>query len=237
MVGEQDRRVPLLVEPAQERQELVARHRVELGGRLVEHGERGATPQGGGQGDALQLAAGQLVGRAVEERGHAERERGLLDASSHRGRRLAAVLERKGDLGAHGPHHDLGLGVLQQRPDARGQLAGAVLASVHPGHLDASADLAAVNVRHQSAGGAQQRRLARARRPGQQHELSGLDLERDVAQGGRARARVAVREALEREHRGHRPIPRRSANGASAQATIAAATTTGPGPPAARSRG
>ncbi len=51
-------------------------------------------------------------------------------------RRLAPVLERERELGANRPHHDLGLGVLEQRPDPRRELARAVLAGVHPGDRD-----------------------------------------------------------------------------------------------------
>ena len=78
--------------------QLVARHRVELRGRLVEqHAARGRPRQRGGQRDALELAAGErrrCGGRAAA--GDRQRQRGLL----HRPRataaaRLAAVLERE----------------------------------------------------------------------------------------------------------------------------------------------
>ena len=223
MVREQDRSVPLLVEAAEQRQQLVAGDGIELRGRLVQDGERRPAGQGGGQRHALELAAGELVGGPVQQGRDPEGQGRLLDAARDGRGRLTAVLQGKGELGAHRAHDHLGLGILEQRPHARRQLAGPVLAHVHAGHRGVTADLAAVHVRHQAAGHPQQRRLPRSRRPGQQHQLPGLHLERHVAQRRRARAGVAIREVLEREHRGHRPTPRRSANGASAQAIIAAA--------------
>ena len=46
----------------------VARDGIELGGRLVEQDDPRAPGQRGAERDALQLAAGELVGRAVQER-------------------------------------------------------------------------------------------------------------------------------------------------------------------------
>ena len=70
----------------------------------------------------------------------------------------------------------------------------------------------------------QQRRLARRRGAGENDELALGELERDVAQRGHARARVAVGHAFELERAGHRTIPRRCANGASAASASAPAS-------------
>jgi len=57
MFGEQDRRPPLLVEAPQEREQLIARDRVQLRGRLVEHEQARASGQRRAERDALELAA------------------------------------------------------------------------------------------------------------------------------------------------------------------------------------
>ena len=136
---------------------------------------RGLAGERGAERHALQLAAGQLARRAVEQRRDAERERGLLDAARDRGRAPAAVLERERELGAHGRHHDLRLRVLEQRPGDGGELGRSVLARVEPVAAQPARERAAVEVRHEAGGGAQERRLAGARPAGEHDELAGLD--------------------------------------------------------------
>jgi hypothetical protein len=63
VLGEHDGGPPLLVEPPQQPDELVAGDRVELRGRLVEEHEPRAAGERGAERDALQLAAGQLARR------------------------------------------------------------------------------------------------------------------------------------------------------------------------------
>ena len=225
VLGEQHRRPPLLVDAPQHAEQLVARDGVELRGRLVEQQQLRAAGERGAERDPLQLAAGELVGRAVQQPGDPERERRLLHPARDRGRREPAVLERERELRAHRAHQHLRLGVLQQRARDRGQLARAVLARVEPGAAQPAGEHAAVEVRHQPAGGAQQRRLARARAAGDDDELARLDGQRDVAQRVRL-ARIGVGDAGELEH-AHRPTPRRSANGSSTQAARAAASSSG----------
>src|SRR4029079_9372544 len=116
----------------------------------------------------------------------------------------------------------LGLGLLEQRSADRRQVAGAVLARVETADDDAPGGLAAVEVRHQTACRADQRRLAGRRETRQDDELAGIDMQRDVAQRGLGAARIAVAEVLERQ-RAHASTPRLLANGTSASATIAAA--------------
>ena len=73
---------------------------------------------------------------------------------------------------AHGVEHDLRLGVLEQRPGDRGEVRRAVLARVEPADDDAPGELAAVEVRHEARRGADDRRLARRRQPGDDAELA-----------------------------------------------------------------
>ena len=225
MLGQQDRGPPLLVEPAQEPDELVARHRVQLRGGLVERQEARARRQRGGQRDALQLAAGELVGGAVQQLGDPQGQRRLLHAPRHRSRPVAAVLQRQGDLRSHRPHEHLGLGLLQDGPAHAGQRGRTVLAGVHPTHLHAPRDVPSVEVRDQSAGGAHQRGLAGARQPAHHRELPVGKLQLDAAQRRPGGAWVAVGQALDPQG-AHRTTPRRSRKGASAAASSATASAT-----------
>ncbi len=223
VLGQQHRRPPLLVDPPQHAEQLVARDRVELRGRLVEQQQPRAAGERGAERHPLQLAAGQLARRALQQRRDAERQRGLLDAARHRRAAPAAVLERERQLGADGAHDHLGLGILEQRAGDRGERGRAVLARVQPAAGELARERAAVEVRHEPGGRAQERRLARAGGAGQHDELARLDRQRHVAQR-RLGAGVGVGHAGQLEH-AHRPIPRRSANGSSAQAASAAAST------------
>ena len=236
VLGEHHRGPPLLVDPAEHAQQLVAGDGVELRGRLVEQRDPRTARERRPQRDALELAARQLVRRAVEDPRDPERQRGLLHPARDRGRRQPLVLEREGQLGAHRAHHDLGLGVLEQRPGHGGERRRVVRARVEPADLEPAGELAAMEVRHEPAGRAQQRRLARAARAGQDDELAGRDVEVDVAQRGSGRARVAVRDAFEPQ-RAHGSIPRRSANGSSAQTASSAQSPSCAGPTGALNDG
>src|SRR5437868_15421329 len=109
MLGQQDRRLPLLVEPAQETDQLVPRDRVKLGGGLVQEDDPWPAGKRRAKSHALLLAAREVVSRAIEQRVYAERERHLLDAASHRRGAVSAALERERQLGPHRAHHQLRL--------------------------------------------------------------------------------------------------------------------------------
>jgi hypothetical protein len=175
VLGQEDRGAPFLVEPAQEPDELVARHGIELGGGLVEHDQGRATGERGRQRDALELAARELVRRPVEQMGDAQGQRRLLHPACRRSGTLSAVLERERELGAHRPHNDLRLGILEERAALRRQLPRSVVAGVQAGRHDLAGVLAAVEVRHQPARRPQQRRLSRSRQPAHHDQLSLLD--------------------------------------------------------------
>jgi hypothetical protein len=159
MLAQHDRRVPLLVEPSQQADQLVAGDRVELRGGLVEQHHARASRERGAERHALLLAAGELVRGAVEQVVDPERERHLLHTARHRACRVAAALEREGDLGAHRAHHELRLGVLEERARERPEMRGRMLAGVESRDRHPPGEAAPVEVRDQTADGAQQRRL------------------------------------------------------------------------------
>ena len=120
-----------------------------------------------------------------------ERQRGLLDPARHRGGAPAAVLEREGELGADGAHHDLRLRVLEQRAGDGGEVARPVLARVEPAD-DARGRRTSPpwkwGTRPQAARSSVD--LPRPRAPASTHELARLDAE---ATRRAARARAAPR--------------------------------------------
>ena len=93
VLGEQDRGPPLLVEPPQDAEQLVARDRVQLRGRLVEQQQPRAAGERGGERDALQLAAatarasGGRAGRRARARARPPRPRARRPARPSRGSR------------------------------------------------------------------------------------------------------------------------------------------------------
>ncbi len=132
---------------------------------------RGAGDEGRCQRHSLELAAGEGVYGAVEEVRDGEGEGHLLDRAGAGGGRVAAHLQGQLDLGGDRGRDDLGLGVLGDVADDARQLARARLDRVEAGDLDGPVDLAAVEVRDEAAGGAQQGRLAAGRAPGEHDEL------------------------------------------------------------------
>ena len=133
VLGEHDRRPPLLVEPPQQPDELVAGDGVELRGRLVEQHEPRPAGERRAERDALQLAAAT----ARASGGRAARAMPSASAASSTPRATAAgaaprFSSGKRELGAHRPQHDLRLGVLEQRAGDRGEVARPVLARVEP---------------------------------------------------------------------------------------------------------
>ncbi len=204
MLGEQDGDPPLLVEAAQQPDQLVAGDRVKLGGGLVEEDEAGPGDKGGGERDALQLAAGEGVDGATEEVGDGEGEGDLLDGAGARGRGVAAHLQRQLDLRRNGGRDDLGLGVLGHVADRGRQLTWSGGDRVEPGDVDLAGDLPAVEVRDEAAGSAQEGRLARGGATGEDGELAGVEVEGDIEQSLVLGVWVAVGEPLDREGGGGR---------------------------------
>ena len=110
----------------------------------------------------------------------------LLDPRPDLGRLGADVLEPERDLVRDPRHHDLVLGVLEDRRDGSRELRRARLARVDAADDDATREDAPVEVRHEPRERTQQRRLAGARRP--EHETcspSASSSDRSSSAGGR----------------------------------------------------
>ena len=166
----------VLVEPPQRPDQLIAGDRVELRGRLVEHDQRGAAGERGAERDALELAAGQLRRRAVEQMGDPERERRLLDAARDRRGRSPRFSRPNASSARTVPITTWVSGSWNSVPTAAASSPGPCSRVSMPGDRRPPGERAAVEVRHEPAGGAQQRRLARAGRARDDDQLAGLDL-------------------------------------------------------------
>ncbi len=222
--GEQHRHPPLLVEAAQQPDQLVAGDRVELGGRLVEQDQAGTGDQGRREGDALQLTAGERVDAAFEQVRDRQGEGHLLDRPGAVAGGVAAHLQRQLDLGGDGGRDDLGLGVLGDVADEGRQLRRTGLDRVEAGDVDRAGDLAAVEVRDEPAGRFQEGRLARGRAPGEQRELARSDLQRDAGERRANRVRVGVARAP------RSPAPERRRGESPAQTRDGSRAGAAPGP-------
>ncbi len=192
MFGEEDGHPPLLVETAQEPDQLVAGDGVQLRRRLVEEDQAGTGDQGGGEGHALELAAGEGVDGAVEEVWDRQGQGDLLDGAGAGGGVVSPHLQRQLDLGGDGGRDDLGLGILGDVADDRRQLSRPRLDRVEVGDGDGAFDLTAVEVRDEAAGGFEQGRLAGGGAAGEEDELAWCDLQGDAGEGGARGSRVGV---------------------------------------------
>ena len=169
---------------------------VELRHRLVEEQQPRLERERRGEADPLQLAAGELDRLPAPEVERVHRLERALDPGPDLRRRDAEVLEPEGDLVRDDRHHDLVLGILEDRRDGAGELGRARATGVEPGDDDPALEAAAVEVRDEPGESAEQRRLARAGRAEERHDLSRLERQRDVAHRRRSR-RVREREAVD----------------------------------------
>ena len=94
-----------------------------------------------------------------------------LDPGPDLGGRDAEVLEPESDLVRDDRHHDLVLGVLEDRRDRAGELGRACAARVEPRDDDPARKAAAVEVRDEPCERAEQRRLAGSGRAEQRDDL------------------------------------------------------------------
>ena len=172
--------------------------RVEHRGGLVQEQHARTQRQHARERQPLPLPAGQVRGRAVQRHVEPDRVERLAHPCPDLGRRHAVVLQAERDVVAAAGEHGLRLRVLQQqagggvaaRPGdgAGARLAGGDAVDEQGALLLAGAVLAAVE---QAGEPGEQRRLARAAGPEQQHPLARLDVEvepRTAQRGGRRAA-------------------------------------------------
>ena len=149
---------------------------VEVGERLVEEQDPSLASEGPGDGDALLLAAGQLLGTPVEERRQTEQLGDLPNPGLHRRRRpLLAATERGGDVVEHRHRR-----VVDELLIDEGDVAVTDRSS---GDVLAVDDDLPGGRRLESGGDAHQRRLAGQRRSGEDVQAT-LEGEVDAGEPG-----------------------------------------------------
>ena len=131
VLGDHHGRAPVLVQAPQQPDQLVAGHRVELRGRLVEQQQRRAVDHRGGDRHALELAAGEGVGAPLEQVADAR----ATSAVSSTARATAAAGSPRCSSGSSSsartpPITTCVSGSWKTVPQHGGQLARAVLAHV-----------------------------------------------------------------------------------------------------------
>jgi hypothetical protein len=171
------------------------------GRRASAHEDTRAQGQRSGDGDALLLAAGKCLQRAVAQRDQVQQVQRLLDAHAHLGRGDGRVLQRKGDLVLDPINDELRLGVLEDKSDETTQYLRPLGDGIASGDGEAPAQPAAGKVGHQPVEAAQKRGLARARRPRHEDELTLGDVQCHAGERGVGGVRIGVGEMVEVDHR------------------------------------
>ena len=162
-VGDHEQRLPAPVDLVKEREQLLGGAGIERAGRLVGEDELRAGDQRAGDGDALLLAAGDLVGILAQQRFDAQPPRKRGEFGLHVGKALTGEHEGQEDVVADGE----GIQQVELLEHEAEVLAaeGGHLALAHGGHVP----------------------------PGEQHLAAGGRIEsgEDVEQGGLAGAGLA----------------------------------------------
>ena len=227
VLGEHHGGALLRRQPPQHVAERRRRGVVELRGGLVHQQHRGPRREHRGQGHPLALAPRERRDRPVGQVAGAGEGQRLAHALGDRARGDAGALQAEGHVARDRAEHGLALGVLEDHPGQARDPGRRRRQGVVPGHGHAAREAPAVEVGHQAAQRAQQRRLPLARGSLEQQHLARGELEVDPVQGRGVRAAVGEGEALGRR-RGHGSL--RSARAAPpSAASRAAATASAPG--------
>ena len=188
-----------LVEPRDLGARLNAQLGVEVGQRLVHQEHRGLADDRAAERDALALAAGKLLGLAVEQVRQLDRRRRLADALVDLSLGDLAQLQAEREV-VEDAHVRVERVALEDHRDV------AVLGREVVDHAVADLELALGDVL-EAGDHAQRGRLAAARRADEDQELLVLDLEVEIVDGDHIA--VPFPDVVER-NRGHANLPRTS---------------------------
>ena len=184
MLNDDHRGTAALLDLVDELNGLLAGGRVEVGQRLVEKQHLHLVHHYARQAHALLLSAAKLVRGVAQVVFHAHQRGHAVHRLAHARLRRAVVLQREGDVLAHGQADELPVRVLKHGAHVPGQLKHARLGRIHAVHGEAAGDRAGIAGGDQAVEAAAQRALAAARRAGDEHPLARVDVQVDMAQGG-----------------------------------------------------
>lgn len=190
LVGHEEDRRAGRVEVGEQRQDLVARGRVQVAGRLVRQQQRGLHGERAGDGRALLLAARHLAGPAVALVGQADELEQLQRPALPLGAGCAGVDERQLDVLEQ---VEAGQEVegLEDEADVDVARLGA-LAFVEAGYVSPAEEVVAARRPVQESENVHERRLAAAARPHEGHVLTLVHGERHALEGLELAAGEAV---------------------------------------------
>lgn len=181
MSHEDRRKVDLLVKLPKPAAQVLAHLRIQRTERFVEKENAGADREGAGEGDALPLAAGKLVGQAMAEVAQLDEFEQFRDAIPDLGARRAVGplphAETEGDIVRHCHVPEEGV-MLEDHADLA--LPGRRRADVFTVKTDRTTSRVG---RFESGEDTQESGFARAGRTDEGHELAGLDLQRNGLEG------------------------------------------------------
>ena len=170
---------------------LLAGGRVQAGKGFIKHQNFNLIHHNARQADALLLPAGKLMRGMVQAFFNAHQLCGMAGDLVHFLLGNTAVFQRKGDVLPHRQADELAVRVLQHRADVA---KNAAVGRIHTVYRQAAGAFAGVRKRVQSVDAGRQRAFAAAGRPGDQHTLTGVDIQVDIMQ-----RRLFLRTILEGE--------------------------------------
>lgn len=154
----------------------------------------------GTDGDALLLAARELVQGAMPQIGQPQQIQGLLHALAHGGGRYGQLLHRVGQFLLDGVGHETVQRVLAHHAHHIGEFTRRMVRGVTAVDRDPPVQGAAGEVRHQAVDGAEQRRLADPGVPDDQTQLTLVHRQTDIAQHGLRHVLVMDTDLVEGDH-------------------------------------
>ena len=200
-VLDDDDRVAVVREIAQDIEQAFGGRWIEVGQRLVDHVQPRLHHEDPGHREQLAFAAGQGRRLAAQDRLDAGSGGDLADPVPDLGPRDAHVLRTERQLRLHGGPDDLLGRILEDRAHGPGDVAQLQLGRGVTLHPHRAGELARVRVGDEPVDGADERALAAARRPGDQDHLPGRDRQRQVRDGRFGSAAIAVGQAVDLDQR------------------------------------
>ena len=164
--------------------DLVDADGIEVGGRLVEHDDRGAERERAGDRQPLAPTAGEHVGVLVAALPQADPAQRPFGAIEYLGRGHEQVLGAESDLVEQGAGHDLRVGILEDHADGRTQRADRRVAGVGSGDEHSAGQGRGHRVGNEPVEREGEGRLARSAGAEHEQDLAGRDRERDAVGGG-----------------------------------------------------